>query len=99
VEFPFPEPMEIQNSDFNHLCVFIGDEAFPLSTYMMRPFPGQFLPANKRIFNYRLSRARRVIENTFGILTSRFRIYRRSIIAKPELGVNIIKGELCLLIV
>ena len=43
-------------------------------------------------FKYRLSRARQIIENTFGILAARFRIFRRSILSCLETVENIIKA-------
>lgn len=64
--------------------VVVGDEAFPLTTYLMKPFPGKNLSDEKLIFNYRLSRARRTSENAFGILTSRFQIYKKAMYTSPE---------------
>ena len=50
----------------------------------MKPYRNKNIPLDQRIFNYRLSRARSVIENTFGIATTRFRIFRRPIIANLD---------------
>jgi len=74
----------------------VGDESFPLSSFMMRPYPGRGLTTEKRIFNYRLSRARRIVENAFGILSARWRIYRRVINLKPENVDKVIKATVVL---
>ena len=52
--------------------VMVGDEAFPLRTYLMKPFPQRNLSNDQRKYNYRLSRARRIVENAFGILANRY---------------------------
>ena len=43
----------------------IGDDTFSLRTWLMKLFSARGLPDEERIFNYRLSHARRVVENSF----------------------------------
>lgn len=64
--------------------VFIADEAFTLRCDLLKPFSQRELNYERRIFNYRLSRARRIIENVFGILVTRFRIFHTDINLKVE---------------
>uniref|UniRef100_A0A3Q1GW95 DDE Tnp4 domain-containing protein n=1 Tax=Acanthochromis polyacanthus TaxID=80966 RepID=A0A3Q1GW95_9TELE len=76
--------------------VIVADEAFPMKPYLLRPYPGRHLQEDLRIFNYRLSRARRIVENCFGILTQRWRVYCRRIQVCPEVVDSIIKAT-CIL--
>ena len=78
--------------------VFVGDQAFPLRKNLMRPFPGNEhdLSRSKRIFNYRLSRARMSVENAFGVLAARWRIFYRPIDSKLETVKNITMACVCL---
>ena len=64
--------------------VFVSDEAFAMRKDFLKPFNVRALDNQRRIFNYRLSRARRVIENVFGILVSRFIVLKSCINIKPE---------------
>ena len=75
--------------------VLVGDDIFPLKPWLMKPYPGKNLTVEERIYNYRLSRARRTIENTFGILAAKWRIFRGPIKAKPEKIEDIIKATVC----
>lgn len=55
--------------------VIVADEAFPLKAYIMRPYPGRHLGEERKVFSYRLSRARRMVESTFGIPSTKWQIY------------------------
>ncbi|CAM4425513.1 unnamed protein product [Leuciscus chuanchicus] len=74
----------------NHIIV--ADEAFPLKPYLLRPYPGRRLPTEKRIFNYCLSRARRISENVFGILSQRFRVFQRTLQVQPSVVDKVVKA-------
>jgi hypothetical protein len=66
-----PPPEKLPCDDQPLPYAIVGDDAFGLRTWLMKPFPHRGLTQQERIFNYRLSRARRVVENAFGILAHR----------------------------
>lgn len=77
----FPEPSNLPNTDIEVPYMILGDEAFPLLKNLMKPYPRDQSTADstKAIYNYRLSRARRVVENAFGILSNTFRVFHSPI--------------------
>lgn len=62
---------------------FVADEAFPLEKHIMRPYPRRNLTNPRRIFNKRLSTARKSVECAFGMLVSKFRVFERPINCSP----------------
>lgn len=82
LNFPEDKPLPFRTKPVPF--VIATDAAFPLSTHILKPFPFRQMSQEQRIFNYRLSRVRRVVENVFGILANRFRILLTTIPLRPE---------------
>lgn len=76
--------------------VLVGDEAFALDTHLLRPFGGHNLTVTKKIFNYRLTRARRFVECAFGILANKWRILHRALNVSKGLATDIVKAIIIL---
>lgn len=89
--FNIPPPKELPNINIKVPHVLVGDEAYPLKSYLMRPFPSRNLNPLKENFNKRLSSARKCIECTFGILRAKWRILGKDIEVQPDKAIAIIK--------
>lgn len=89
--FNIPPSKELPNTSIEVPHVLIGDEAYPLKSYLMRPFPSRNLDPVQENFNKRLSCARKCIECTFGILRAKWRILGKDIEVEPEKAIAIIK--------
>ena len=66
--FDMSNARKLPLSDVELTFVILGDEAFPLLSYLMRPYPRRQLTESRRLFNYRLSRGRRVVESVLEYL-------------------------------
>ncbi|XP_072254366.1 uncharacterized protein [Pyxicephalus adspersus] len=72
--------------------VFVADEAFGLSETILRPYPTRNITPIRKIFNYRLIRARRMIDGAFGILASKWRVFYAPIQLEANFVEDIIKA-------
>ncbi|GBP19514.1 hypothetical protein EVAR_102062_1 [Eumeta japonica] len=70
LQIPAPCPLT-RDSETRVPYVVIGDEGFGLHENLLRPFGETHLDKNKRIFNYRLTRAGKYVECAFGILANK----------------------------
>lgn len=95
-QLDLPTQRALSNSNTTFPYYFVGDAAFPLKSYLMKPFPGVLLDEKREYFNKRLSRVRRTIENAFGILTARWRILRGTLNMAPETAEKLVNGTLVL---
>lgn len=74
-----PPPRPLPKTNIETPFVVLADDAFALKPYIMKPFNFRGQDRAEHIFNYRLSRARRMVESTFGVMASRFRLLRTNI--------------------
>ncbi|XP_065664391.1 uncharacterized protein LOC136086052 [Hydra vulgaris] len=95
LNFPNPSCISGYSKSIIFPYTFLADEAFALKPHMMRPYP-RSTNLDKTVFNYRLSRGRRVIEYSFGVLASRFRLFRRPIVLKVENVKIVVKANVAL---
>ncbi len=91
-----PPAVPALNDDRPIPFFIIDDDAFPLRTWLMKPFSHRNMEMDEHIFNNHLSRARRVSENAFGIMTNCWRCLLNPQEQNPKIVESIISTCCCL---
>ena len=94
IDFPLPDPLP---TDDRHMPYFIlCDNAFALRTWLMKPCSKRNMTEDERIFNYRISRGLRVMENAFGIMANKFQCLLTTLRQQPKTVESIVLACVCL---
>jgi hypothetical protein len=91
-----PPATAIKNTETVLPYVLVADDAFALKPYVMKPYAFRKCTNQQRIYNYRLSRARRVVESAFGILSQRFLVFKKNISLHPDKVQTVVMAACCL---
>ncbi len=94
MRLPPPDSMTNDNQPMPYFI--LGDDAFALRDYLMKPFSQRSLNPEQRIYNYRISRGRMVVENAFGILAQRWQCFLTTMQQDPENVKKIVHAGICL---
>lgn len=90
LNIPPPEPLRVPYRTAVPYFL-LGDKAFAFTDYCIRPYGGVHSPDSiERTFNKRHSRARMPVENSLGILASRFRVLKGPIHLEPDIAKNVV---------
>lgn len=98
-----PDPRPLPGRQDKVPFFLVGDDAFGLKPNLMKPYPfkktltttgqdddpAEIERRKQRIFDYRLSRARRLSENVFGILAARFGVFQSAMRLKPDAATTV----------
>lgn len=93
---PPPEPLRHDDGENPMPYFIVGDDAFGLKPYLMKPHGTRENTWQTRIANYRISRARRVVENAFGILANRYRCFLTTMLLSPDNVRAVLGAAICL---
>ena len=85
-----PPPRELPGTEVKSPYVIVGDWAFPLTEHLQRPYCRRNMEEREMVFNYRLSRARRVSENAFGVMSNRFRCLLGNMQLDPDVATDVV---------
>ena len=96
LNIPGPRPLPNEDNGIPMLFVIVGDEVFSLPQHVLRRYPSRNLDVARRIYNYRLTRARRTAEYAFGILCNKWRIFHPAIDVRPHFC-DVIAKTCCIL--
>ena len=66
----------------------VGDSAYPLSPWLMKPFPEGTRDRDEIKFNKQLSSARVKVESAFGVLKNRWRILMKRLDSSVEFAIR-----------
>ncbi|XP_046573222.1 putative nuclease HARBI1 [Haliotis rubra] len=92
--FPRPEPLPYNDADTPYFL--LGDDADSLRKYFMKPYSRRGLAEEELVFYYRISRARRVVENAFGILANRWQCLLSTRQQRPDVVRSMVEAAVCL---
>jgi len=83
LHLPEPEPLPMRQKYVPY--VFVNNDTLPLKENIMVPFH-RFYDSTplEKIFNYRLFRAQRIVENVFGVMSTVFCVLQKPMTLKPE---------------
>ena len=85
---PPREPLGPGGPDLHYFL--LGNDAIALIPWLVKPYSRQQLTREERIANYRISRDRKVVENSYGILVQRFRVLLTTMEQKPNVVRDIV---------